>query len=129
MDISMLMKKFWPHRVVCCWPKAIYKDMYESILVYTKSRVNVYKTIGHLVYQILQTFTLTHCSCLFKQFVYNAMITKCNVRYIEFNHFILFYTSDITPYKLINTGETFLLKGNFIFGSPSVAMQLKHYIL
>ena len=30
MDIFMLMKKFWPHRV-SCWPKAIYKGMYENI--------------------------------------------------------------------------------------------------
>ena len=37
--------KIW---IVRCWPKAINKDMYESIRVYTKSQVNVYKTIGHL---------------------------------------------------------------------------------
>ena len=26
MDKFVLMKKFWPHRVVCCWRKAINKD-------------------------------------------------------------------------------------------------------
>ena len=31
MDKFMFMKKFWPHRVVCWWRKAIYKDIYESI--------------------------------------------------------------------------------------------------
>ena len=35
--------------VVCPCPRAIHKDLYEGIQVYTRSEVSVYRTIGPLV--------------------------------------------------------------------------------
>ena len=34
IDKFMFMKKFWPHRVVCCWHKAIYTRICMNVFEY-----------------------------------------------------------------------------------------------